>query len=90
MPSNNSVASITMLIGVNGVTNSSNIIKDTKELINKLIDRYPDKKIYIQRVLSVAFVNYSGLQLLLDTFKSKLFSMIVMKYNIKYHLLYIE
>ena len=53
MPSNNSVEGVTMLIGVNGVSNTTKNINDTKELINKLIARYPNKKIYIQKVFPV-------------------------------------
>ena len=53
MPSNNSVEGVTMLIGVNGVANTEQNIKDTKELINKLVKRYPNKKIYVQKVFPV-------------------------------------
>ena len=52
MPDKNLVDSVSMLIGVNGVTTSDNI-KNTKALINELIVKYPDKTIYIQRVFPV-------------------------------------
>lgn len=53
MPSNNSVEGVEILIGVNGVADTEKNINDTKKLINKLIERYPNKKIYIQRVFPV-------------------------------------
>ena len=52
MPDKNLIDSVSMLIGVNGVTTSDNI-KNTKALINELIVKYPDKTIYIQRVFPV-------------------------------------
>lgn len=52
MPDKNNVEGVTLLIGVNGVTEPTNI-RDTKALINQLIVRYPDKKIYVQKVFPV-------------------------------------
>ena len=52
MPDKNNVDGVTLLIGVNGVTESTNI-RDTKALINQLIVKYPDKKIYVQKVFPV-------------------------------------
>lgn len=52
MPDKNNVEGVTLLIGVNGVTESTNI-RDTKALINQLIVKYPDKKIYVQKVFPV-------------------------------------
>lgn len=52
MPDKDSIDSISLLIGVNGVTNSKNIT-DTKALINQLIVKYPDKKIYVQQIFPV-------------------------------------
>ena len=52
MPDKNNVKGVTLLIGVNGVTESTNI-RDTKALINQLIVKYPDKKIYVQKVFPV-------------------------------------
>ncbi len=53
MPDKNLVESISILIGVNGVTTADNIT-NTKALINQLIVRYPDKAIYVQKVFPVA------------------------------------
>lgn len=52
MPDKDSIDSISLLIGVNGVTNSKNITY-TKALINQLIVKYPDKKIYVQQIFPV-------------------------------------
>lgn len=52
MPDKNNVDGVALLIGVNGVTESTNI-RDTKALINQLIVKYPDKKIYVQKVFPV-------------------------------------
>ena len=52
MPDKNSIDSVSLLIGVNGVTVPTNII-DTKALINQLIVKYPDKTIYVQKVFPV-------------------------------------
>lgn len=52
MPDKDSIDSISLLIGVNGITNSTNITY-TKALINQLIVRYPDKTIYVQKVFPV-------------------------------------
>ena len=52
MPDKDSIDSISLLIGVNGVTNPTNITY-TKALINQLIVRYPDKTIYVQKVFPV-------------------------------------
>ena len=52
MPDKNCVSGISVLIGVNGITESKNI-RDTKALINQLIVKYPDKSIYVQRVFPV-------------------------------------
>lgn len=52
MPYKNSIDSVALLIGVNGVTVSTNI-RDTKALINQLIVKYPDKTIYVQKVFPV-------------------------------------
>ena len=52
MPDKDSVDSICLLIGVNGITNPKNITY-TKALINQLIVKYPDKTIYVQRVFPV-------------------------------------
>lgn len=52
MPDKNSIDSVSLLIGVNGVTVSTNI-RDTKALINQLIVKYPDKTIYVQKVFPV-------------------------------------
>ena len=59
MPSNKSVEGITMLIGINGISDTTKNINDTKELINKLITRYPNKKIYIQKVFPIG-TGYTG------------------------------
>ena len=53
MPSNSSVEGICLLIGVNGASTSENIT-DTKILINKLVNKYPNKTIYVQKVFPVA------------------------------------
>ena len=53
MPSNSSVEGICLLIGVNGASTSENIT-DAKTLINKLITKYPNKTIYVQKVFPVA------------------------------------
>ncbi|WP_455539438.1 SH3 domain-containing protein [Terrisporobacter sp.] len=53
MPDKNLVDSVSILIGVNGVTTSNNIT-NTKALINQLIVKYPNKTIYVQRVFPVA------------------------------------
>lgn len=58
MPDKNNIDSVSLLIGVNGVTVSTNI-KDTKALINQLIVKYPDKTIYVQRVFPVG-KNFTG------------------------------
>lgn len=52
MPDKNNVEGITILIGVNGITEPTNI-RDTKALINQLIVKYPDKEIYVQKVFPV-------------------------------------
>lgn len=52
MPDKDDVDSICLLIGVNGITESKNIIY-TKALINQLIVKYPDKTIYVQKVFPV-------------------------------------
>lgn len=52
MPDKDNIDSISLLIGVNGITSSKNITY-TKALINQLIVRYPDKKIYVQQVFPV-------------------------------------
>ena len=52
MPDKNSIDSVSLLIGVNGVTVATNIV-DTKALINQLVAKYPDKTIYVQRVFPV-------------------------------------
>lgn len=52
MPDKNSIDSVSLLIGVNGVTVSTNIV-DTKALINQLVAKYPDKTIYVQKVFPV-------------------------------------
>ena len=52
MPDKDSIDSISLLIGVNGITNPTNITY-TKALINQLIVRYPDKTIYVQKVFPV-------------------------------------
>ncbi|MCC3867709.1 SH3 domain-containing protein [Terrisporobacter mayombei] len=52
MPDKNSIDSVSLLIGVNGVTTSTNIV-DTKALINQLVAKYPDKTIYVQKVFPV-------------------------------------
>lgn len=52
MPDKNTIDSVSLLIGVNGVTVPTNI-RDTKALINQLIVKYPDKTIYVQRVFPV-------------------------------------
>lgn len=57
MPNKNNIEGVTLLIGVNGVTEPTNI-RDTKALINQLIVKYPDKKIYVQKVFPVG-VNFT-------------------------------
>lgn len=52
MPNNDKVDGVCLLIGVNGASRPQNLV-DTKELINKLIAKYPDKKIYVQKVFPV-------------------------------------
>ena len=52
MPNKNLIDSITILIGVNGVTTANNIT-NTKALLNELIVKYPDKTIYVQKVFPV-------------------------------------
>lgn len=52
MPNKDSVDNICLLIGVNGIIESKNIIY-TKALINQLIVKYPDKTIYVQKVFPV-------------------------------------
>lgn len=52
MPNNDKVDGICLLIGVNGASRHSNLV-DAKELINRLIEKYPDKKIYVQKVFPV-------------------------------------
>lgn len=52
MPTNDKVDGVCLLIGVNGASRPQNLV-DTKELINKLIAKYPDKKIYVQKVFPV-------------------------------------
>ena len=58
MPDKNNIDSVSLLIGVNGITVSTNI-RDTKALINQLIVKYPDKTIYVQRVFPVG-KNFTG------------------------------
>ena len=58
MPDKNNIDSVSLLIGVNGITASTNI-RDTKALINQLIVKYPDKTIYVQRVFPVG-KNFTG------------------------------
>ena len=52
MPSNSSVDGVVLLIGVNGASTEANKT-DTKALINKLSERYPNKTIYVQKVFPV-------------------------------------
>lgn len=52
MPSNDKVEGISLLIGVNGASRPSNLV-DAKELINRLLAKYPDKIIYVQKVFPV-------------------------------------
>lgn len=52
MPDNDKVKAVSVLIGVNGVTNESNI-DDTKQLINSLTVKYPNKNIFVQKVFPV-------------------------------------
>ncbi|MCC3866622.1 hypothetical protein [Terrisporobacter mayombei] len=53
-------------------TNELFINSQQTNLLNELKKSLKECKSFY---FSVAFINYSGLQLLLDTFKSKLFSM---------------
>lgn len=52
MPMNDKVEGVSLLIGVNGASNPSNLT-DVKELINKLLYKYPNKVIYVQKVFPV-------------------------------------
>lgn len=52
MPSNSSVKGVVLQIGINHIGESYNI-KDTKTLIKKLRDKYPNKTIYVQRLFPV-------------------------------------
>lgn len=53
MTSDSKVEGISLLIGVNGVKNTAQNIKDTKVLIQQLMVRYPGKPIYVQKVFPV-------------------------------------
>lgn len=57
MPDNDKVKAISILIGVNGVTDDSNI-NDAKQLINNLTVKYPNKNIFVQKVFPVG-LNYT-------------------------------
>ena len=46
------VDGIVVWIGVNGIVNKDNV-KNTTELLTKLSERYPDKKIYVMKVFPV-------------------------------------
>lgn len=52
MPSNSKVKGVTILLGVNGIKayKYDETLKDMKVLLNKLASKYPDKKIYVQKV----------------------------------------
>ena len=52
MPSNSKVKGLTILLGVNGIKayKYDETLKDMKVLLNKLASKYPDKKIYVQKV----------------------------------------
>lgn len=52
MPDNNSVEGVVLLIGVNGASTDENK-KDVVTLMNKLSEKYPNKKIYVQKIFHV-------------------------------------
>ena len=52
MPENKDVEGVVLLIGVNGASTDDNK-KYTKELIDKLSEKYPDKTIYVQKIFHV-------------------------------------
>lgn len=59
MTDNNNIEGIILLIGVNGIVsngsdNSKTNIADTTRLIKQLMVKYPDKKIFVQKVFPVA------------------------------------
>lgn len=55
LPSNEQVSSVCVLLGVNDPTSQNNM----KKLIDKLVEKYPNKNIYIQKVFPVG-KNSSG------------------------------
>lgn len=61
MPDKSLVDSVSILIGTNGVTTSSNL-ENTKALINQLIVKYPYKTIYVQKAFPVGR-NFTGGQI---------------------------
>lgn len=52
MPNNSKVRGVTILLGVNGIKayKYDETLEDMKTLLNKLASKYPDKKIYVQKV----------------------------------------
>lgn len=56
MPENDAVEGIVLLIGVNGASTDENK-KDVITLMNKISEKYPDKKVYVQKIFPVG-VNF--------------------------------
>lgn len=52
LPDNDDVEGVVLLIGVNGAAYSDNI-PNKKKLISNLVEKYPDKTIYVQEVFPV-------------------------------------
>ena len=52
MPENDAVEGIVLLIGVNGASTDENK-KDVITLMNKISEKYPDKKVYVQKIFPV-------------------------------------
>ena len=52
MPENDAVEGIVLLIGVNGASTSENK-EDVVTLMNKISEKYPDKKVYVQKIFPV-------------------------------------
>lgn len=52
MPDDSSVEGIVLLIGVNGASTTENK-EDVVTLMNKLSEKYPDKKVYVQKIFHV-------------------------------------
>lgn len=52
MPENESVEGVVLLIGVNGASTTENK-EDVVTLMNKISEKYPDKKVYVQKIFHV-------------------------------------